>query len=267
MLKIILAIAFAFSTTLLWSQRTIKTSIPPPEGYVRLKPDSGSFGDWLQNLPLLPEGSMVKWWNGKAKRSQRHHAAVIDIDFLGGHLQQCADAIIRLRAEYLWQTRQKNRIAFAYTCCRQPIAWSQWREGWRPVLGKRNGRDSFTMKKKAKADASYQQFRRYLKNIMIYAGTLSLSRDLEKIKHTEAGIGDIFVEGGSPGHAVIIVDMAINAEGKKLMLLAQSYTPAESPNILKSGQPGLSPWFEVDFRGKLFTPEWTFKKADARRFK
>ena len=37
------------------------------------------------------------------------------------------------------------------------------------------------------------------------------------------GIGDVFIEGGFPEHAVIVVDMAINEKtGKKLFLLARA---------------------------------------------
>ena len=45
---------------------------------------------------------------------------------------------------------------------------------------------------------------------------------------TSMQIGDVLIQGGSPGHAVIVVDMAENpATGEKLYLLAQSYMPAQ----------------------------------------
>ena len=49
-------------------------------------------------------------------------------------------------------------------------------------------------------------------------------------------IGDVLIQGGSPGHAVIVVDMAENpATGEKLYLLAQSYMPAQ--DIQSAGEP------------------------------
>ena len=44
---------------------------------------------------------------------------------------------------------------------------------------------------------------------------------------SEMQIGDVFIRGGSPGHCVIVVDMAVHQEtGEKLFMLAQSYMPA-----------------------------------------
>ena len=57
-------------------------------------------------------------------------------------------------------------------------------------------------------------------------------------------IGDVFIKGGSPGHAVTIVDIAINPKtNKKVFLLAQSYMPAQEIKILKNpNNSELSPW-------------------------
>ncbi len=43
--------------------------------------------------------------------------------------------------------------------------------------------------------------------VFAYAGTLSLYEELESVPIKDMDIGDIFVQGGSPGHAVIVVDM------------------------------------------------------------
>jgi len=103
----------------------------------------------------------------------------------------------------------------------------------------------------------------------MYAGSYSLSQELYKIKDlSEMRIGDVFIEGGFPGHAVIVVDMAINRRtGKKLFLLAQSYMPAQGIHILKNPMnPKLNPWYELEFGETLQTPEWTFNKSDLKRF-
>jgi hypothetical protein len=72
-------------------------------------------------------------------------------------------------------------------------------------------------------------------------------------------IGDVFIIGGSPGHAVIVVDVATNKNGKKVFLLAQSYMPAQETQILKNfNDASLSPWYSADITDKLRTPEWTF---------
>ena len=83
--------------------------------------------------------------------------------------------------------------------------------------------------------------------------------------------GDVFIKGGSPGHAVIVVDVAIYPQtGKKVFLLTQSYMPAQQIQILVNpANRGLSPWYELsdNDEGKLYTPEWVFEKKDLKRFK
>mgnify|MGYP000471731144 CR=1 FL=1 len=85
----------------------------------------------------------------------------------------------------------------------------------------------------------------------------------------EIEIGDVFIKGGFPGHAVIVVDMAINKTNQeKVFLLAQSYMPAQELQILKNpNNQEISPWYRVsEISGELRTPEWTFKKTDLKRF-
>ena len=48
-------------------------------------------------------------------------------------------------------------------------------------------------------------------------------------------IGDVFIQTGNPyGHAIIIVDVAINKNKEKIFMLAQSYMPAQEIHILKN---------------------------------
>ena len=54
------------------------------------------------------------------------------------------------------------------------------------------------------------------------------------IKLNEIRAGDVFLKGGSPGHVVMIVDVCTNKEGKKALLLAQGYMPAQEFHLLKN---------------------------------
>ncbi len=172
---------------------------------------------------------------------------------------------MRLRAEYLFRNNKKNKITFNLTSG-HPSPWRQWARGYRPVI--RGSRVKFALKRKP--DYSYKNFRRYMNHIFAYAGTLSLSREMHRI-HDMAAIkpGHVFIQGGSPGHAVLIVDTACHREtGKKIFLLAQSYMPAQSIHVLKNTESqGLSPWYRADFGQKLVTPEWIFKRKDLKKFK
>src|SRR5262249_31014968 len=80
-------------------------SIPPPPGFDRIAVAEGSFGSWLRRLPL--EGSnTVHLYDGTLKGHQAAQFAVVDLDVGKQDLQQCADTVIRLRAEYLYSTRR-----------------------------------------------------------------------------------------------------------------------------------------------------------------
>ena len=112
-------------------------------------------------------------------------------------------------------------------------------------------------------------FREYLDVVFMYAGSSSLSKELHAVPNIhEMRSGDVFIQGGFPGHAVMAVDTATSdATGKKRFLLAQSYMPAQDIHILRNPNSSrLSPWYDMDFGDKLRTPEWTFRKGDLRRF-
>lgn len=117
---------------------------------------------------------------------------------------------------------------------------------------------------------SYKTFRNYLDTVFTYAGTASLEKEMTNILSTRnIMIGDVFIKGGHPGHAVIVADLAKNNEtGEKIILLLQSYMPAQSIHVLKNKKnTKLNPWFKVEDSGKLYTPEWTFLWTDLHRFK
>jgi hypothetical protein len=104
----------------------------------------------------------------------------------------------------------------------------------------------------------------------MYAGTLSLSRQLNPISDlNKIEIGDVFIKGGTPGHAVVVVNVATHkTTGKKIFMLAQSYMPAQQIQVLKNVEdPDLSPWYEVEaIKGYLYTPEYTFDRSSLMRF-
>lgn len=257
-----------FSQTYLWQQEsngeTISDRIAPPENFQRITTQDSSFAHWLQHLPLKPGNPPVMLFDGRRKGNQTAQAAVIDIDTGSRDLQQCADAVIRLRAEYLYSRQQLAKIHFNFTSGDR-AEYLQWQAGYRPVI---RGNDVRWQKSAAPAD-SYLSFKRYLKIVFSYAGTASLTRELLRVNDIdEIRIGDVFIQGGFPGHAVIVVDMAENSHtGEKYFLLAQSYMPAQDMHILRNpNDSALSPWYSTNFQGSLKTPEWTFEKGDLKRF-
>lgn len=243
---------------------TINSRFAVPPDYSRMACRDGSFQAYLRELPLKPHGSDVRLYNGLAKFSQVH-AAVIDRDPGKKNLQQCADAVIRLRAEYLYDKGQYDAIHFNLTNGFR-VDYSRWIQGYRVAV---DGNKTWWIKS-AEAGNTPFLFKQYLEFIYTYAGTLSLSKELRKISLAELQPGDVFIQGGSPGHAVIVVDAAVNpATGEKLFLLAQSYMPAQDIHILKNpDEPGISPWYRVDLSAtQLVTPEWTFETSGLMRFR
>ncbi len=243
---------------------TIAERFQPPPGYERTREVPGSFGDWLRHLPLKAEGEPVRYYNGRIKANANIYSAVVDIDTGAEDLQQCADAVIRLRAEYLWSRSAYDAIHFNFTSG-DPASYLRWRRGYRPrVNGNRVRWVSL-----AGWDDSYATFRRYLDSVFMYAGSWSLSRELlPKRDLADLNIGDVFIKGGFPGHAAIVVDTAIDpATGEKMFLLAQSYTPAQDIQILQNpAAPDHGSWYSLPWRGRLVTPEWTFKASELKTF-
>lgn len=237
--------------------------IQTPPGYKRTPFEYGSFGEYLRNLPLKPGNPPVLLYNGRKKANQNAHYAVIDMEIGKKDLEQCADAVIRLRAEYLFQEKRFEEIHFNFTS-EDRADFSKWADGFRPKISG----NAVSWKKTAAPDSLYESFREYLDVVFNYAGSASLAKELDPVKIEKAQIGDVFIHGGFPGHAVIIVDMAADAAGRKIFLIAQSYMPAQEIHILKNpNDSGLSPWYTLDFGEELVTPEWTFYNSELKRFK
>lgn len=240
---------------------TLETRIPPPAGFVRRPAEPGSWAEWLRRLPLKPAGAPVLLFTGAIKPRQDAHAAVIDIDVGKRDLQQCADAIMRLRAEWLWSSGRRGAIAFNYTGGGR-VDFTRWSQGARP------SQDGKRWSSAGKADGSYASFRRYMDAVFTMAGTYSLERELRSVTVADMRIGDVFIKGGFPGHAVLVADMVERpGTGERRFLLLQSFMPAQEMHVLKN--PGVtdgSPWYATDFGDRLVTPEWTFPRDSLRRF-
>lgn len=239
----------------------IEKRFSPPCGYQRQAADS--FGNYLRSLPLHRHGYAVHLYNGEEKGNQAAHAAVVKIDVGNKDLQQCADAVMRLRAEYLYHAGYFDKISFNFTNG-FPASFSKWRTGYKITV---NG-NKVSWVPSGSANGEYSSFRQYMDQVFMYAGTLSLSRQMKQIPFSEMQPGDVLIQGGSPGHAVIVVDVARNALGDKMFLLAQSYMPAQEIHVLVNpGNKAISPWYSTaDIHNSINTPEWDFTVGDLKRF-
>lgn len=217
-------------------------------GFDRIIYDSNSFPYFLQHLPLKPEDSKVYLFNGREKSNQTVHAAVLDISVGDRDLQQCADAVMRLRADYLYDKNKFEEISFNFVSDGAPRYFTDCCNDWHSL-------------------ACYSK---YLNYIFSYANTRSLKGQLTKVStFNEINTGDVLIQTGNPyGHAVIVIDMAVNKNtGEKIFMLAQSYMPAQDIHILKNlSDRSISPWYRIPPENKISTPEWMFYKRDLYRF-
>ncbi len=258
---------FSFFSLLSFSQPNKVGKIFLPVGnYERLSVKSNSFGDYLRNFPLKQNDNVVNLYNGQPYWNQQTHYAILDIDVGTRNLQQCADAVMRLRAEYLYKNKEFSKIHFNFTNG-QKADFVKYANGYRAKLQ----HNKIIWQKIAKRSYTHQTFRKYMNLVFAYAGTYSLNKELLPVqKLHEIQLGDVFIESRQPyGHAVIVMDVAINKKtGKKIFLLAQSYMPAQEIHILiNPDNQKLSPWFPEDFGDILHTPEWNFKAKHLKEFK
>jgi hypothetical protein len=242
--------------------KTINERFSCPPNFKRSKLDSTSFSYYLRHLSLLPDSIQVKLFDGTLKENQNAHAAIIDMSVGKKDLQQCADAIMRLRAEYLFKIKKYDAIKFHFVngfLCE----YTKWREGNRLKIAN----NSISWNKTSPMDASYTSFLNYMETVFNYASTLSLSKELTSIELSEVAIGDIFIKAGAPGHAVIVVDICEDTNGNKRVMLAQSYMPAQQIHLLKNLENSkISPWFDLNEFDRIYTPEWVFDKNQLKRF-
>src|SRR5688572_1539054 len=59
---------------------SVESRFAPPAGFRRVAAAPGSFAAFLRALPLRPAGAPVRLHDGRLKRNQAVHAAVVDID-------------------------------------------------------------------------------------------------------------------------------------------------------------------------------------------
>ena len=241
----------------------IRTRILTPDGYRRTIAPPNTFESYLRNLPLKPHNTIPKMYNGRTVRRLRAYEAVVDLAIGDKNLHQCADAIIRLKAEFLFRQQQYDKIHFNFTNGFR-VDYTEWMKGKRIVV---KGNSSYWVQS-SNASNTYQDLWQYLETIFMWAGTASLENELVPAPADDIKIGDILIQGGTPGHAMIIVDAAVHSDtGEKIFLLAQSNMPAQEIQVVKNlADREISPWFRISNETSIMSGRWTFGSDDLKRF-
>ena len=238
-----------------------ETRILPPEGYTRVPAAADSFLSFMRSQPVYPDGSDIYIYDGTSKPGVTA-AAVYQLPLGTEGYQECADSVIRLWSTYFRQNGQTEKLMFHLTNGKE-CSYETFRKGMR-VLAWQEW--SFWMPLALPSEDNDQLFNDWLMTVMRYAGTQSLTAESHTISAQEARAGDIICRGGNPGHVVIIVDEAVNAEGKRSFLLAQGWIPAQSCHIFYNQME--NPWITEEMLSKpeIETGEYIFHADELRRW-
>ncbi|NHA08117.1 DUF4846 domain-containing protein [Mucilaginibacter sp. HC2] len=237
MKAILLLLTLFFSVT---KTDNVVNRFKVPAGFQQVKVSSASFGAWLQALPLKPIGTPARTYKGNIARTNLYTAAIVDMSIGTQDLQQCADAVIRLRGEYLYLQKNYKSITFNFTSGFK-CDFVHYADGYRYSNG------HWVLK--AQKDCSYPNFLRYMNLVFSYAGTLSLQKELKKVSDpNELKTGDVFIRGGSPGHCFMVLNVAEDTRHYKKFLLAQSFMPAQNIQVLQDNG---DPWFSLDKKSSI----------------
>ena len=241
--------------------KNLKKRISTPEGFKRTKEEKGSLGTFLRKYKLKKDGADVLLFDKSKKQNQSEHVAVFKLPIEKEDLQQCADSIMRVYAEYFKKTEQYDRITFSLSDSFK-ARYTMWRQGYRI----HDDGGSYSWSDDAEYDDSEKGFKDFMRIVFAYSGTYQLETDSKKIKNKDIKIGDVFVNSGSPGHAEMVVDTCTDTSGRKAFLLAQGFMPAQEFHILKNPLHKDDPWYYVDeLDYPLQTPSYSFEKGTLRR--
>lgn len=243
---------------------TILTRYEPPKGYERVEVEKNSFGEYIRNKKLKPYGSKAKYYNGKQKDNKGIYDSVFDYDIGKHDLHHAADAIMFLRAEYLYQNGMFSDISYSFANGFK-AEYSNWAAGYRIRV-----RDNLASWHKSKdIDNSYENFMKYMNMIFAYCTTITMEKDMNRVHIYEMQIGDVFLVPGNPGSAAVVIDMAINSvNGDKIFMVAQAGSPAQQMQIISnSSDKAISPWFRQNFDSLLLLDKSQYSKYDLMRFK
>lgn len=187
-----------------------------------------SWENYIKNFPRKAS-TEVRDYNGNILKSSS--LGVLDVPI--NSVQQCADAAIRLRAEYFYERGEYDKISFKLTSGLE-VPFTKWAKGYRI---KASGNSAKLVKSKDSNDYGRENFEAYLKAVMTYAGSASLYRDLEP-RNDFPHIGDMLVLPGYPGHVVIVIDRKI-INGINYYLFANSWIPAQDIEIISGVNPAM----------------------------
>lgn len=207
-------------------ENSVRSKIPVPKGYKRIKTYKNSFAEWLRYLPVKSAGSAVLTYSGEALSDDYYTIwRVIDLPlYFRSDIEQCADWGYRFWYEYqieagfgdnLWMTDYNGNKK----------TYRQWKEG--------------------RKNPSLKKFFKWVCN---HANSYSQKKGLYEVEENALRPGDLIVQNqtGGIGHVSVIFDICENEKGEKLYLVGYSFMPAQECHIEKADdEPGSGGWFTL----------------------
>lgn len=239
------------------TEMTIGTRFNPPAGYTRVAVANDSFGSYLRTFALREYKTLPLVYDSATKtlinNTEAPAVSVLAMDLINkSNLQEASNSAVRLYAEFLYSKGRFDDISFnllttpAFKC-----DFRTWTEGgrlaeegntitWCKEHGEHcNHRDVDT-------GTEYNVFRYYLQNVMIHSNLDSLKTNLSSVSSSEVTVGDVIIYADSriPD---IVVDVATDANGNKLVLLARGGSPASEIYIVRNeSNADMNPWHELN---------------------
>ena len=239
------------------SETTIGTRFNPPAGYKRVQVSNDSFGKYLRDFKLREYTTKPLAYDTAAKTLANNDSApavsVLDMDLINkSNLQEAANSVIRLYAEFLYKQGRFDDIAFnLLTTPAFRLDFRTWSEGGRLI----EEGNSITWCKEhgehckhrdVDTGTEYGVFKYYMQNVMLHSNISSLPSNMKSVSMNEVTVGDIIVYADSK-IPDIIVDMAENADGSKLLLIARGGNPASEIFIVRNeSNSDLNPWHDMN---------------------
>lgn len=235
---------------------TLGERFAPPQEYTRAEAAEGTFAAYLRDLPLKPDGTSVAQHDGTV--SSAAAAAVVDIDIGTSDRCQLTDALLLLRARFLFDTGRKNDIQF-YFSSGFLYDFTTYTTGRRVKI---NGNDVRWVAKEAAGDTLPDLYN-YLGTLYSYSRAASVKANDTK-QTGQIVPGAVFTNDGG----AMIADVARNdTTGETLVILVRGGSPASDLYVVKNIQlPDLSPWISVSAGGGIYLDGVTFLESDAREF-
>jgi hypothetical protein len=239
----------------------VSTLTPASVQNSRIQPAAypeGSWQDFLRHLPTADKPILD--YRGRPIENQAKHVEILTYDVGTADLQQCADALIRIRAEYLFAQGRHGDIGFHFTGGGY-YSFADYSKGIRPV--NKGGRLAF-LYIAPPSEKTHQELRKYLNIVYMYANTISLCKELKPADRFETGT--VIIHPGSPGHCSLIIDEAVVGGKDTVYKLAEGFMPAQSIYILSNPyEPQLNPWYHLH-KGTITTVSFEFQNYYLRKF-